>query len=279
MVARTPKARPSLAGTFGQAISPPGTAIATPSPARTGLSVNKTTPVTSRKVSSSSTALRDQIAKAKAARRSDVAPKLEESPPKASSSQALREQIAKAREAAKRTNVPRDPRTITPPREAIVPDPAEIAGFDFGLEDPFNQGARGSKSLLRKRVDGARVDGRLNIAAMGLSELPDEVLNMYKYDPEDTTVAWGEVVDLAVIIAADNELQALPEEMFPDVDYELAAESDEDGPQFGGVQNLDLHGNILRELPVGLRRLTQLSKLNLVSVDCSLLYAPLLIDI
>jgi hypothetical protein len=30
------------------------------------------------------------------------------------------------------------------------------------------------------------------------------------------------------------------------------------------VQNLDLHGNTLRELPLGLRQLTQLSRLNLV---------------
>ncbi|KAF2687348.1 L domain-like protein [Lentithecium fluviatile CBS 122367] len=266
MVARTPKSRPSIAGTFGQAISPPGTAIATtPSPARMG-SVSKTTPVTSRKVSSSSAALRDQIAKAKAARRSDagsdLAPKSDETPPKVSSSQALREQIAKAR-AAKRANATRDPRTSTPTREAIVPDPAEIAGFDFGLEDPFNQGSKGSKSLLRKRLDGARADGRLNIAAMGLSEIPSEVLGMYKYDADDKTVAWGEVVDLTVIIAADNEFQTLPVEMFPDVDYEAAADSDDDGPQFGGIQNFDLHGNMLRELSVGLRRLTQLSKLNL----------------
>jgi hypothetical protein len=118
---------------------------------------------------------------------------------------------------------------------------------------------------MRKRLDGARADGRLNIAAMGLSEIPDEVLGMYKYDAEDRTVAWGEVVDLTIIIAADNELQILPDEMFPDVDYESAADLEEDGPQFGGVQNIDLHGNVLRELPVGLRRLTQLSKLNLVS--------------
>jgi hypothetical protein len=214
-------------------------------------------------------ALRDQIAKAKAVRRSDTAPKSDDTSPKVSSSQVLREQIAKAREAAKRSNTPRDPRTSTPPREAIVPDPAEIAGFDFGLEDPFNQGAKGSKSLMRKRLDGARVDGRLNIAAMGLSEIPDEVLNMYRYDPEDKTVAWGEVVDLTAVIAADNELQTLPDGMFPDVDYELAADEDEDGPQFGAVQNLDLHGNVFRELPAGLRRLTQLSKLNLVSTGYS----------
>jgi hypothetical protein len=106
----------------------------------------------------------------------------------------------------------------------------------------------------------------LNIAAMSLNEIPEAVLQMYKYDPNDTTVAWGEIVDLTSIIAADNELEGLPDAMFPDVDPETMEDSDEGGPQFGGVQNMDLHGNVLLELPLGLKRLTQLSRLNLVSI-------------
>lgn len=115
---------------------------------------------------------------------------------------------------------------------------------------------------MRKRVDAARADGRLNIAAMGLSEIPQEVLTMYEYDP-DANTAWGEVVDLTSMIAADNDLDALPESMFPDMDYEAAMDSDDVVPQFGGIQNLDLHGNVFRGLPMGLRRLPQLTKLNL----------------
>lgn len=145
-----------------------------------------------------------------------------------------------------------------------MPDPAEIATFDFGLDDPFNQTAKGAKSVLRKRIDGARVDGRLNLAAMGLNEIPDDVLSMYEYNPNDSTVAWGEVVDLAVMLLADNELETLPEAMFPDVNLEDMVDSDEAGPQFGGVHTIDLHGNLLRELPAGLGRLSLLSKLNLV---------------
>ncbi|KAF2133448.1 L domain-like protein [Dothidotthia symphoricarpi CBS 119687] len=258
MVARTPKSRPSLAGTFGQAISPPSATIASP----VAPSPSRDAPLTSRKVTSSSNTLREQLAKAKAVRKAD-ATKPSESPVKpGGSSNALREQIAKAREAARKAKV--EPmRTSTPPRDAIVPDPAEVAEFDFGLDDPFNQTAKGTKSLMKKRIDGARVDGRLNIAVMGLKDIPDEVLNMYTYDPSDTSVAWGEVMDLATIIAADNELANIPESMFPDVDVEDVIDSDEAGPQFGGVQSLDFHGNVLRELPMGMRRLTQLSKLNL----------------
>lgn len=230
------------------------------------------TPDTVRRVASSSAALRDHIAKAKAAKKPEVAAPPAETPAKpASSSNALREQIAKAREAAKQQRAKAEPtRNSTPPSDVIVPDPAEIATFDFGLaDDPFNQGPKGGKSVLRRRIDGARGDGRLNIAAMGLKEIPDDVLSMYIYDPNDTKVAWGEVVDLTSILAADNELEIIPDSMFPDVSVEDMIDSDEAGPQFGGVQNIDLHGNMLRELPMGLRRLTQLSKLNLVSADLS----------
>jgi hypothetical protein len=279
MAARTPKSRLSLAGVFGTANSPPPTTTAlplTPSPSRIKAPVIKGTPTSGTKTSSnSSSALREQIAKAKASRRSDVIPKGVETPSKASSSSsALRDQIAKAKEAARRANSARTFGDGTPPREvpavkesdfALVPDPVELASFDFGLDDPFNQGSKGGKSLLRKRVDTARTDGRLNIAAMGLSEIPDDVLNMYKYDPNDGSIAWGEVVDLNVIIAADNDLKAIADEMFPDVDLESIMDSDEPGPQFGSVQSLDFHGNVLQGLPAGLRCLTQLSKLNLVS--------------
>jgi hypothetical protein len=205
------------------------------------------------------------MAKARTARKSEIVEEAEQSPKAIASSNALREQIAKAREAARRAKT-ENVRTNTPPRDPILPDPNEIATFDFGLEDPFNQVAKGNKSVLRKRIDGGRVDGRLNIAAMSLNEIPEVVLQMYKYDPNDTTVAWGEIVDLTSIIAADNELEGLPDAMFPDVDPEAMEDSDEGGPQFGGVQNMDLHGNVLLELPLGLKRLTQLSRLNLVSI-------------
>lgn len=264
MIARTPKARPSLGGAFG-----PPSAAATPSPDRENRSLDKP-PETARKVSTSSLALREHITKAKAGRKSEVA--LASTPPKtASSSGALREQIAKAKEAARRAHAAKQFGNGTPPRVVpaitenefgIDPDPAEIAEFDFGLEDPFNQRGSAGKSLLKKRVDGARADGRLNMAAMGLSEIPEQVLTMYKYDPSDTSVAWGEVVDMTVIIAADNNLADLPDALFPDVDL-AAAQDEEEGPQFASVQTLDFHGNILTHLPVGMRHLPVLSKLNL----------------
>ncbi|KAF2731781.1 L domain-like protein [Polyplosphaeria fusca] len=273
MTARTPKSRPSLTGIFDEATSPPGTAAPlTPPPGRQTASNNRT-PETSRKVSNSSAALREQIAKAKAARRSDVTVNADDTPRKVSSSSGtLREQIAKAKEAARQAHATKQFRVDTPPKEVpavtenefgIEPDPEEVSQFDFGFDDPFNQTSKGGKSVLRKRVDGARADGRLNIAAMALSEMPEEVLNMYKFNSDDATVAWGEVVDLTTMIAADNEFATLPEKLFPDVDPESSLGDDEDGPQFGAVQSIDLHGNMLTQLPIGLKWLSQLSKLNL----------------
>lgn len=212
-------------------------------------------------MSNSSLALRNSIAQAKAAQKQDMIESPNGTPKKAdNSSNALREQIAKAREAAKRNRIA-PVRADTPPKDAIIPDPDEIAGFDFGLDDPFNQKSKGGQSVLRKRVDGARTTGRLNIAGMQLTEMPDEVLSMY--DPNDTTVAWGEIVDVTIIVAADNELKTLPDSMFPDVDINDLDDPDDPGPQFGGVQSLDFHGNLLQGLPMGIRRLAELTKLNL----------------
>ena len=225
--------------------------------------------MSSRKVSTSSAALREHVAKAKAARASSAGARQTSTEPRktSSSSGALQEQIAKAKEAARRAPAAahRPVPSLTENEHAIVPDPAEMAEFDFGLDaDPFHQRPRDGKSVLRKRVHGARADGRLNIAALGLAKMPDEVLNMYKYDAE-SGVAWGEVVDLTALVAADNNLDVLPDAMFPDIDPDHALNEDDDGPQFGGLQALDLHGNVLQTIPVGLRRLPQLTRLNLVS--------------
>ncbi|KAL1638869.1 hypothetical protein SLS58_008453 [Diplodia intermedia] len=98
---------------------------------------------------------------------------------------------------------------------------------------------------------------------MGLSEIPKEVMTMYEYNP-DAGIEWSASVDLVRFNAADNDIEKLPEDLFPDVDPAEAAEDmDAVGPQFGGLEMLDLHGNIMKELPVGLRRLEGLTILNL----------------
>lgn len=141
--------------------------------------------------------------------------------------------------------------------------------FDFGLaDDPFNlkRDNNSTTKVLQSRVASARTSGRLNIAAMGLKEIPTEVLNMYSLESIGMhDGSWAESIDLTRFVAADNELEMIDEALFPDVDPEDLAEED-DAPIsiFGGLETLDLHGNMLISLPAGLKRLSLLTALNLV---------------
>ncbi|KAK4864286.1 hypothetical protein LT330_010079 [Penicillium expansum] len=186
-----------------------------------------------RKVSKSSSTLRETIAKAKAARKAIAAVDKKESPQK---------QVYQA-----------------PPIDAPLDS---WAGGDD--EDSFGQLPKGSNSLvMRKRVQTARATGQLNIAAFSLKEIPKEVLTMYDYDPENSA-NWFENVDLVKFNAADNELEHISDDTFPDINpEEFDPDSDDRGLQFGGLETLDLHGNILKSLPMGLRRLQNLRTLNL----------------
>jgi hypothetical protein len=200
------------------------------------------------------------------------------------SSLALRDQIAKAK-AAKRAAAAKQAPAAALGSEEEVPVIA-TGTFDFGLsDDPFNQqiNQNGAKGLLKKRIDAARTDGRLNIAAMGFKEIPEEVMNMYSLESVGTQDGtWAESVDLTRFVAADNELELIPDEVFPDVDpRDIADDEDAKGNQFGGeassevllysyiltlpgLETLDLHGNVLIQLPLGLRRLELLTALNIV---------------
>lgn len=168
------------------------------------------------------------------------------------SSAALRETIAKAKAARRGIGQLQDADTV--PSTQVTEDFPEI---DF---------ENSNKALLRKRVASARLDGRLNIAAMGLKEMPSEVLNMYNADTfEDGDGAWYESVDLVRLVAADNEFEKLDEGYFPDtvVGIDSALDDDLEGMLFAGLDTLDLHGNHLQSLPLGLRRLQHLTTLNL----------------
>ncbi|KAG9231720.1 hypothetical protein BJ875DRAFT_406416 [Amylocarpus encephaloides] len=191
-----------------------------------------------------------------------------EAGPKKTSS-ALRDQIAKAKAAKRAASASAKQIPSQAPKGHEVPVIAS-GSFDFGLsDDPFNQhmDQKGIKSLLRKRIDAARTDGRLNIAAMRLKEIPEEVMNMYSLEASGAHGgSWAESVDLTRLIAADNELELFRDDIFPDVDPRVAAEDDDaQGNQFGGLETLDLHGNVLIALPIGLRRLELLTTLNIAN--------------
>jgi len=120
----------------------------------------------------------------------------------------------------------------------------------------------GDEDLLRKRVATARAGGRLNIAALELTEMPCEVMNMYSSNIGDG--AWYESVDLVRLIAADNNFEHFDDNVFPDDATEAPNEDDDyQGNMFGGLETLDLHNNHLKSIPMGLRRLERLTTLNL----------------
>ncbi|KAJ6082357.1 hypothetical protein N7499_007231 [Penicillium canescens] len=177
------------------------------------------------------------------------------------SSSTLRETIAKAKAARKAMAAEEKKET---PQKVIPQAPSADSWGGADEEDPFNQLPKGDNRLvMRKRVQTGRSTGQLNIAAMSLTEIPKEVLTMYDYDP-DNSANWFENVDLVKFIAADNELERISDAVFPDINPEdFDPDSDDRGLQFGGLETLDLHGNILKSLPNGLRRMQNLRTLNL----------------
>lgn len=257
---KAPKARPSLASAFGK--PSPDEGIQSPQP----VTVNKTRKPSSN-VSSNMTSPSSTVSKTSSAASTtsevhsqDLHAAAEPEVRKVSkSSSALRESIAKAkaaRKAAKQNNL--EPEAFDP-------------WGNIDVKDPFNQLPKEpNRGLLRKRVEAARTSGSLNIAAMGLKEIPNEVMTMYDFDP-DSNADWYESVDLVKFIAADNEIESLPDAAFPDIDpHDFDADEDSKGNQFGGLEVLDLHGNLLRSLPIGLRRLQRLSSLNLSNNQLSM---------
>ncbi|KAI0007548.1 hypothetical protein F4779DRAFT_591285 [Xylariaceae sp. FL0662B] len=185
------------------------------------------------------------------------------------SSAALRDQIAKAK-AAKRAVSRQVQGSKLPKEEEEMPVVPTDTTFDFGLsDDPFGQAKfeDSNRKVMQSRIDGARTSGRLNIAAMGLRQIPPEVLKMYDLESVNRPgAAWAESVDLTRFVAADNELESIDDAIFPDTNpTDTTDEDDGQDHIFGGLESLDLHGNMLISLPLGLRRLQLLTSLNLAS--------------
>ncbi|ETI21383.1 hypothetical protein G647_07730 [Cladophialophora carrionii CBS 160.54] len=169
-----------------------------------------------------------------------------DTPPK--SSAALRETIAKAKAAKRKARESADPTDVSCQGPSSWP-----TSF---VEDDLSYGGN-NHGLLRKRIQQATASGYLNIAAMNLKTIPTEVMHMY--DPEHLTTNWADLVDLTKLNAADNDLEELNEDMFPDV----TKGDGEMNHQFLGLEVLDLHRNRLTRLPQGLPMLERLHTLNL----------------
>ncbi|KAK1976459.1 leucine rich repeat family protein [Colletotrichum cereale] len=213
----------------------------------------------------SSNALRDQIAKARAAKR-------------AADRQAIEAASAPTPESITETTSNQADPSIVPDDDgfnfgiAVTTDPISTrdpfnTNNPFNTNDPFNtkRSDASQKKVIQQRLAAARSNGRLNIAAMGLKEIPVDVLKMYDMESMGTyDGSWAETVDLTRFVAADNELETIDDVIFPDVTAEeMAQDEDSNGNIFGGLEAMDLHGNTLISLPMGLRQLPLLTSLNL----------------
>lgn len=200
------------------------------------------------------------------------------------SSGALRDQIAKAKAARRAAMKQTQDQDQAPSAASTANDIAAIpsnSGFNYdaAFDDPFNlnKGQDTGEKVLKQRIGAARTSGKLNIAALGLKEIPSDVMKMYDLESIGAGGSWAESVELTRLIAADNELETLDDAMFPDRSFE-ELENDEEGRgnMFGGLETVDLHGNQLLAIPMGFRRFTQLTTLNLVSISVVLLFFGIL---
>lgn len=159
------------------------------------------------------------------------------------SSAALRDAIAKAKQRAAKNKT-------------------SANGVSWALFPDFGPGIRSAESsldlaatdnVLRKRMKTALSTGDPNVAAMGFKVIPTEIKRIYDIF-NDTDVSWTQFVDLSMFIVADNELEQLGGDIFPDVNHsELEdVEVPNYSGQFRGLETLDLHNNLL-ELPLGFK--------------------------
>lgn len=174
------------------------------------------------------------------------------------SSAALRDTIAKAKAAR---------------REALRKSEAATTTIETQTEEdklPSSEPAvtLGTNSL-KKKLEGAVMSGVLNLSALGLKVMPQEVQEMYDFK-EDSTIVWSEAIDLKKFLMADNEIEALSDTAFPDWSPDEMRADAEKSNQFGGLEVLDLHGNLLKTIPIGFRQLSNLRILNLSSNNLSL---------
>ncbi|KAG0132059.1 hypothetical protein HOY82DRAFT_538973 [Tuber indicum] len=191
------------------------------------------------------------------------APSSESLPPKKApraASQSLRDTIAKARAAHRAM-----PTAANLPSSLVGAVTTEAAnndlnGFNFSSEDPFSRtifGEGGSTKVLKQRIKTARVEGRLNISNLQLSEIPSDVYKMYETTEEGLASnetndgpKWYESVDLVRFVGADNDVEAISEDLVK---------------QFGGLASIDMHNNLLTALPHNFGELTELTVLNLTN--------------
>ena len=116
---------------------------------------------------------------------------------------------------------------------------------------------------LLESIKTAMKTGRMDISGLWLTQIPNPIARLYGVAlVEDSGPFPNEEVDISNFIAATNRLKAIPDEAFPDTPaWKRVGRR---GSCFHNLMFLDMHHNQLERLPMGLRRLESLAKLDLV---------------
>ncbi|XP_063795173.1 leucine-rich repeat-containing protein 40 isoform X1 [Pseudophryne corroboree] len=125
--------------------------------------------------------------------------------------------------------------------------PNSLAGFT----DPRDR----EPAVPRGLINAARKSGQLNLSARGLTEVPVSVWRINLDTPEEAKTSvqfdgsdrWWEQTDLTKLVLASNKLQSLSEEI----------------RLLPALVVLDVHDNLLTELPSAIGELINIQKLNI----------------
>ncbi|KAF9581465.1 hypothetical protein BGW38_001499 [Lunasporangiospora selenospora] len=113
-----------------------------------------------------------------------------------------------------------------------------------------------SQKSIRSLIAHAKGSGTIDISSRELTEVPPEVWNMYRVDPDKIVVdfsssggGWWDTVDLTRLTAADNAITFIDSRI----------------QEFGGLVYVDFHSNCLATLPEEFAHLERVMSLNLSS--------------
>jgi Leucine-rich repeat (LRR) protein len=183
----------------------------------------------------------------------DKTPKSPSKPDKSSAT--LRDTIAKAKAAKKAAAMTSGPGAARIPNLQAMEETGIWPGRHLQQDDDD------SSTTLKSRITKALTSGDLNIAALGLTEVPEAVMKMYEQG--NSSISWAEMVDLKKFNAGDNQIETLSDDVLPDWSPQELYDDDDKNNQFAGLESLDFRNNSLHTLPIGLRRLEKLTYLNL----------------
>ncbi|KAF9967872.1 hypothetical protein BGZ73_000341 [Actinomortierella ambigua] len=125
----------------------------------------------------------------------------------------------------------------------------------FGYDDDHGVDSLGQpQKSIKSLIATAKGTGIMNLSNRGLTRVPMEIWGMYNVDPNkivvdfnDTSNAWYNAVDLTRLIASDNQIDHIEDNI----------------QEFGALTHVDFRNNMLKSLPPVMDQLAYLVVLHL----------------